>query len=124
MDEEFPQIAIAAFTDPEEPWLPSCRVFPRDQAEPGRQLTAVFELGHVTDRGDERGGTHRSDPWDGLQSLTFRMGLTDRGQLLVVIRQALLQGQKLLVEVLEDLWGALRNSYRASPSGLQRALLL
>src|SRR2546423_76838 len=38
MDKEFTQIAIPAFTDPEEPWLTPCGVCPRDQAQPGRQL--------------------------------------------------------------------------------------
>ena len=54
MNEEFTQIAIPAFTDPQEPWRATRRVFPRDQSQPGCQLAAVFELGHVTDGGDER----------------------------------------------------------------------
>jgi hypothetical protein len=92
MDEEFTQIAIPAFTDPEEPWLTPCGVFTRDQAQPGRQLAAVFELGHVTDRGDERGGRHRADSGDSLQPLTFGMGLAHGCKLLVVLRQSFLQG--------------------------------
>jgi hypothetical protein len=79
VDEPCTEIEIASCADPEEPWLAARRVFPRDQAKPGCQLAAVLGLGHVTDRGDERGGTHRSDPWDGLQPLTFGMGLTDHG---------------------------------------------
>src|SRR4029453_10124710 len=54
MGEDFTPIAIPAFTDPEEPWLTPCRVFTRDQTQPGRQLAAVFELGPVTARGEWR----------------------------------------------------------------------
>jgi hypothetical protein len=103
VNQQFTQIAIPAFTDPKEPWFTPCGVFPRDQSQPGCQLAAVLELGHVTDRGDQRGGRHRADPGDGLQSLTFRMGLTHRGQLLIVLHQALVQGEKLVIEVPEDL---------------------
>jgi hypothetical protein len=66
VNEEFTQIAIPAFTDPEEPRFAACRVFAGDEAELRRQLAAVLELGHVADRGDERGGRHRTDPRDGL----------------------------------------------------------
>ena len=52
--------------DPQEPWRATRGVFAGDEAEPGRQLAAVFELGGPADRGDESGGRHRPDPWDGL----------------------------------------------------------
>jgi hypothetical protein len=103
VDQQCTQIAIAAFADPEEPWRASGRVFPSDQSQPGGQLAAVCELNHVTDRGEMRGGTRRSDPRDGLQPLLFRMGLTTHGQLLVVIRQAFVHGEKLVVEVPAEL---------------------
>src|SRR5882724_1325280 len=108
VDEEFTKIAIPAFTDPEEPWLAPRGVFTRDQSQPGRQLAAVLELGHVTDRGDERCSTHRPEPWDGLQSLALGMGLPNAGQFLVVRHQPFFERQKLLVELPEHLdaeWG-------------------
>ena len=60
MNEECTQIAIPACTEPEEPWRDARQVFPRDQYQTGRQLAAVLELGHVTNRGDQRGGTQCS----------------------------------------------------------------
>jgi hypothetical protein len=66
VNQQCTKIDIAAFADPEEPRLAACRMFAGDEAEPGRQLAAVFELGGLADRGDERGGRHRPDPWDGL----------------------------------------------------------
>ena len=52
MNEECTQIAIPACTEPEEPWRAARQVFPWDQYQTGRQLAAVLELGHVTNRGD------------------------------------------------------------------------
>jgi hypothetical protein len=46
-------------------------VLPRDQTQPGGLLATVLELGGVTDSRDERGGRHRSNPWDSLQPLTL-----------------------------------------------------
>ena len=97
------EIAIPACPHPAKPWLTSCGGLPRDQAQPGGPWAAVRELGGIPAGGDERGGRDRADPREGRPSLTCRRGLTYRGQLLVVRRQALLQGQQLLVEVPEDL---------------------
>jgi hypothetical protein len=49
-------------------------------------LTAVLELGFITDRRKKGGGTHRPDPWDGLQALAFGVGLPHPGQLFIGIR--------------------------------------
>jgi hypothetical protein len=68
--QQFTPSAIPACPDPDEPWLPPTGGFPRDQAQPGRQLAAVCEWGHGAERGDERSDRHRADAGDGLQSLT------------------------------------------------------
>jgi hypothetical protein len=49
-------IAVAACADPEEPWLTSRRVFPRDHPSPGRKRAAVRALGRVTDGRQDGGG--------------------------------------------------------------------
>jgi hypothetical protein len=103
VNQQFTKIDIAKFADPEEPRFADCRVFAGDEAEPVRQLAAVIELRHLGNRGDERRGCHRPDPWDGLQPLTFGMSSTNCGKLLVVIGQLCLKGQKLVVESPEDL---------------------
>jgi hypothetical protein len=92
VDEQFTQIAIAAFADPEEPWLAFRRVFAWDQSQSGRKPAAVLDLGRVADRRNDGGGADWPNPGDGLQPLTFRMGSTNGRKLLVVIRQSLLEG--------------------------------
>jgi hypothetical protein len=45
--EPLTQRAVAACADPEEPWLISWGVLPRDQTQPGRSLAVVLERGRV-----------------------------------------------------------------------------
>ena len=50
MDEQTPEIRIAAFADPEQLRLSSGRVLPWDQAQPGRELMPLDERRSVSDR--------------------------------------------------------------------------
>jgi hypothetical protein len=103
MHEQLTQIAVAAFADPEEPWLATRRVLTGDQAQPGRKLAAVLELAGVADGRQDGSGTNGPNPGNGLQPLTFGMSTTNGRKLFIIICEAFLEVEKLVVQLPEDL---------------------
>jgi hypothetical protein len=56
----------------------------------------------LADRRDQSGSRQWPNAWDRLEALADGMGLLDRFEPLVIIRQPLLQGTKLVIELLEE----------------------
>lgn len=50
MDQQRPQVRVAAFADARQPRATTGRMLPRHQTQPGRQMPAVLELPRVTHR--------------------------------------------------------------------------
>lgn len=59
MDEQFPQIAVAALTDAAQLVDAACGVLPWHKTQSGGEMRAGFEVGGISHRGDQRG---RCDP--------------------------------------------------------------
>ena len=66
MDQERPEIDIAAFADPQQSGFTPGRVLPGDETEPGGKLAPILKLGRITDRGDQGCRTDGSNARNGL----------------------------------------------------------
>src|SRR5439155_23032578 len=89
MDEEFAQIAIAAFANPQQARLTSSRVLAWHQTQPGSKLPAVFERAGIADGGHQGRRAQGPNPRDRHQPLTLGMRRGQRFELLLVIGQLL-----------------------------------
>jgi hypothetical protein len=102
MDEKLPQIAIPPFAHPKQACFAPGGVLPWYQPQPRRKLAPILAMGGVTDRSDERRGRQGPNAWHSAQALTDRMGLADGHNLLVIIRETLVQGTELLIELCKE----------------------
>jgi len=89
MDKELPHIAIPSFADPEQARLAPGGVLPWCQPQPGSKLASILEVGGVTDGGHERRSRQGPNAWNGAEALTYRMGLAEGGNFLVIVRELL-----------------------------------
>ena len=74
MHKERPQITIASLSDAREPLFFSAGVLPRNELEPGCELTPIVKSIAVRDRGNSR-GSYRPDFLDLRDALTQRVVL-------------------------------------------------
>lgn len=58
--EEFSQVRVPTFANPEQLLLAPGGVFARDDAEPGSELSPLFKSGSVADGGDHCGRRNRA----------------------------------------------------------------
>ncbi len=77
MDEQAPEIRIAALADPEQFRLPSCGMLARHQTQPGRKVAPFDECRPVSNGRHHRCGHQRAHAGDLVQSLTCRVLLSD-----------------------------------------------
>src|SRR3954468_16933438 len=75
MDQQSAQIDVAAFADPEQPWLASRRNLAWHQAEPGGQIAAARERGSIANRSRQRRRVQDADARDGRQPPGRGIGL-------------------------------------------------
>ena len=61
VDEQGPQVRVAAFADPEQPRLAARRVLSRHEPQPGAHLAPVVENARIADLSDESAGDQRPD---------------------------------------------------------------
>ena len=62
MDQQRPQIGIAAFADSQQGLLATAGTLPWHQTEPGRQLSAILEVSGIADRCHQCTGCDRTNP--------------------------------------------------------------
>ena len=53
MDQKRAQVFVASFADSHEPWLATGRRLTRDQAQPCRKITSMFECFGLADSGNQ-----------------------------------------------------------------------
>src|SRR3954452_20782442 len=75
MDQQSAQIEVAAFADPEQPWLASRRNLAWHQDEPGGQISAARERGSIANRSRPRRRLQDPDARDGRQPPGRGIGL-------------------------------------------------
>ena len=102
MDAYFAEGAITPLADPQQPSLASRRVLFGHQPDPGGKLPAVVEHPGITHGRQERRGGERANPWNGLQALADGMGVRQRLQFLLVIRDFLVKPPELGIELVEQ----------------------
>jgi hypothetical protein len=96
MHEEFPDIAIAAVAAPKEPSLPTRGVLPGHQPHPGGKLPPILQVGRLADSRHKSCDCQRPSSRARQEALTDGMGRPNRGHLVVVCCQSLVQGTKLV----------------------------
>lgn len=69
MDEQHPEVGVAAFADPAEPTTRSTGMFFRGEAERTGEMPSGWEAMSVTDECNQSGGGKQTDPGNGTKSL-------------------------------------------------------
>ena len=64
MDEQSPQISVAALADAAQFVDAACRILSRHETEPGSEMSAGFEVGGISHGSDQRGRSDHADTWD------------------------------------------------------------
>jgi hypothetical protein len=97
------EIDLATFANPEQPGLAARGVFARDEAKPGCSLTPVFDVCRIGHGSQDGSGCQWPNARNSLHPLTYRMRSSQRLELVVIVCDAFLQGEKLLIEGPEHL---------------------
>jgi hypothetical protein len=71
VDQLSAQLIVPALADPAQLRFAASGELPRDQAEPGREITTAVKALRSPDRGDKRRRDERAEPGDARQSAGF-----------------------------------------------------
>src|SRR5262249_49059126 len=96
MHQELAEIAVAAFADAEQAFLPPGGMLARHQPQPGGKLPAVLERTRIADRGHQGRRREGANAGNRHEALTLGMRRGQGGEFLLIIGQLLLQSRKLL----------------------------
>jgi hypothetical protein len=78
-------------------------MLPWHQPDPRSKLPAILKMGRIIDGSHERRGRQRSNAGDRPEALAHGMRCTNSRNFLGVIREALFQGAKLVIELPKEL---------------------
>ena len=101
MDEQCAKIDIPPLANAQQTGLAARGVLAGYEAEPCGKLAAVFEVCRIGHGGHEGRGRQWPDARNGLHPLAYRMGSSQRLELLVVVGYSFFQGEKLIIELPE-----------------------
>jgi hypothetical protein len=99
VDTQGAEINISSLPHPQQPGRATRRALAGDEAEPGRQLTAVLDVRRIRDGSQDGGGRERPNTWHGVHPLAHWMRSSQRLELLVIVGRPLLQGEQRLREL-------------------------
>src|SRR6266403_136570 len=102
MDQQHPQVTVAALADVQQPRFSTCRRLARHQSQPSCQVTATAERLGISHRRDKGSRRQHADPRDPNQSLGSVLMAHPFGEFVVVPFDPLVDAPPLLTHVLNE----------------------